>query len=246
MAESPDSTPQTVLSTNGLLAPAHFPVAQYEAIHKQVVSMRGNHELYDQFGGAWNAVAYRFSAVIDSGATFIDSLERHGSAPSPSERYLQERCLFEFYSAGFSVFEATFYALHVIGAFVVPEAFPLASPRDQQRVTPQRVKDGIENVFAGDKIVATLENVFNDERYQRWREVRNILTHRSAPGRRIYVSVGVEEAVPADWKLNNLPLSKSLVTDALADLAYLTTELLSGIASLTHNRLTTPKANVKA
>ncbi|NBX03534.1 MAG: hypothetical protein EBR02_05675 [Alphaproteobacteria bacterium] len=55
------------LSTNGLVMPLDFPVADYEAIHSIVEPRtRKAKETYEQFAGAWNAVAYRFLALTEN------------------------------------------------------------------------------------------------------------------------------------------------------------------------------------
>jgi hypothetical protein len=138
------------LKTNGLVAPAGFPIVPYEVIHKIVATARGNHPLYEHHAGAWNALAYRYRASVDCGNIFADLIKDHGTAPPPEQRYLQERALFDFFSSGFSVFESTFYGLYTIGAFLVPATFPLSSERDQQLVSPTRTRDAFARAFPGD------------------------------------------------------------------------------------------------
>lgn len=225
------------LTTNGLLMPPDFPVKAYESVHAAVVVTRGSDPQYDHYGGAWNAVAYRFLGAADSGDAFIASVKAHGTTPQPPERYLQERALFEFFSAGFSVFEASFYGLYAFGAFLAPLEFKLATPRDQQRVTPSRVKEAYERAFQGDPIISVFDALFSDPGYQWWRELRNILTHRAAPGRRIYVSLGQDDAPPVEWKLNNLPFNESLVTKGREELARLLETLLEATLEFLKRRL---------
>jgi hypothetical protein len=225
------------LTTNGLLMPSDFPVEAYESVHGVVVAARGSDAQYHHYAGAWNAVAYRFLGATDSGAAFIESVRAHGTTPNPPERYLQERTLFEFFSSGFSVFEAAFFALYTFGAFLAPGVFKLATARDQQRVTPSRTKEAYETAFQSDSILPVLDALFVDPGYQWWRELRNILTHRAAPGRRIYVSLGNDDALPVEWKLNNQPFNESLVTNGREELARLSTTLLDGTLEFIQRRL---------
>src|SRR5680860_162031 len=111
------SSKDSILRGNGLLVPADFPTAPYEVVLQVVESTQARHALYEHHAGAWNALAYRFRASVDCGDLFVTLLNTHGSAPEPQERYLQERALFDFFSAGFSVFECAFYGLYTIGAF---------------------------------------------------------------------------------------------------------------------------------
>ena len=218
--------------------PPDFPIDAYESVHGRVVTARGNDPLYDHYAGAWNAVAYRFRGAIDSGESFVASMEAHGSTPEPLERYVQERALFEFFSCGFSVFDAAFYTLYTFGAFLEPEQFKLSSPREQQLVTPTRMKEAFERAFPTDPILQIFTDIFSDPGYQRWREIRNILTHRAAPGRRIYVSIGVEDSPPVEWKINNIPFNESVVTSGRNELARLTALLLGATDTFVKMHLT--------
>lgn len=225
------------LSTNGLAVPPGFPVAEYEAVHKLMATKHGNHALYSHYAGSWNALAYRYRAYIDSGQQFADLFTAHGSAPSPQERYLQERALFDFFSAGFSVFECTFYALYTFGAMLASSGFSLASERDQQRVTPTRTKEAFTTVFPSDPILNIFSTLFADPEYQRLREIRNILTHRTAPGRRIYVSLGDDMDLPTEWKLNNSPLDASIVSTGVRELNRLLSELIGATSTFVTTKL---------
>jgi hypothetical protein len=65
----------------------------------------------------------------------------------------------------------------------------------------------------------------------------NVLTHRTAPGRRIYVSIGVEDAVPTEWKLNNSLLDETISTDGRKQLARVLGVLLTGSAAFASTHL---------
>ena len=217
------------LKTNGLSPHPDFPRQSYETINDAVSANWSKTELYSHFAGAWNALAYRFQGAVDAGVQFQQSLIVHGPYPVPAERYQQERALFDFFSNGFSAFEAAFYGMFVIGAFIDPANFPLATPKDQQRVSPSQSAEAYRRAFPTDPILDVHTALFADPAYQRLREMRNVLTHRTSPGRRIFVSVGSDDSPPVEWKLNDLPLDETLVPGRQAELARLTTDLLSGI-----------------
>jgi hypothetical protein len=214
------------LPTNGLLVPPDFPMAPYNSIYTRVVATRAQHALYEHHAGAWNALAYRFRSMVDTGQEFASSIARHGDSPLPQERYGQERALFDFYSAGFSVFECTFYGLYAIGVFLQPLTFPLASPEDQQKVTPGSTKKSYEKAFPGAPILKAFSTLFNDPEYQGWRVVRNVLTHRVAPGRVMYVSIGADDVLQTEWKLNKKPIDASLTANGRRELVRLLAALL--------------------
>ena len=214
------------LPTNGLRVPEDFPVAPYNSIYRKVVATRAQHPLFEHHAGAWNALAYRFRSMVDTGQEFASSVADHGDSPSPAERYVQERALFDFYSAGFSVFECTFYGLYAIGAFLRPQTFSLATPEDQQKVTPSSTNRAYAKAFPGEPILRAFSSMFDDLEYQEWRAVRNVLTHRSAPGRVMYLSLGADNELPTEWKLNRKPIDATLTANGRRELVRLLAALL--------------------
>lgn len=214
------------LSTNGLSVPLDFPIFQYESVHKIIGSTKANHPLYEHYSGAWNALAYRFRAAIDYGDIFVESLRTYGDAPPSEERYIQERTLFNFFGSGFSVFESAFYGLYTIGAFLEPKYFSLSSKEDQRSISPKSTNDAFVRAFPTDSILTTFQEVISDAEYQRWRDIRNVLIHRTAPGRRIYASMGGKDTIPAVWKLNDIPLDESISKRGREELSRLLTHLL--------------------
>gem|GEM_PF-1496508 len=221
------------LSPNGLVMPSEFPTSLYESIFHHLVSLKSSDRLWEHFSGSWNALGYRFRACIDYRDTFISYIEKFGSTPPPEERYLQESVLFNFFSSAFSVLEATFYGLYVVGAFINPTYFLLSTARDQQAVTPYSTQKAYAKTFPNDPILITLSNLFNDQRYRQLREIRNILTHRTAPGRRMYVSIGGPEALATEWKLNDVRMDGSIVINGMKDLSDLLAELLTAYNKFT-------------
>src|SRR5215210_6406760 len=124
------------LTTNGLIPHDDFPFDPYEAVHAKVAAKWSGAVSYHQYSGAWNALAYRFHGSIDAGAKFQKSLKDFGAHPAPHQRYQQEEALFNFFSNGFAAFEALFYGLFAVGSFIDAIAFPLTTPREEQRVSP--------------------------------------------------------------------------------------------------------------
>lgn len=207
------------LSNNGLTAHQDFPIGPYEALHAKVRTRWPQQASYSQFAGAWNALAYRFHGAVDAGAIFQKSLKNFGSHPAPHQRYQQEEALFNFFSNGFAAFEAMFYGLFAVGSFIDPQAFPLVTSKEQQRVSPSYTADAFKRAFPNDLIHDAFASLFADPSYQRWRDMRNVLTHRAAPGRRVYVGIGADDAPPVEWKLNDLPLDAALVPTYRRELA---------------------------
>lgn len=217
------------LTTNGLIPAADFPREPYEAVHRLVVATWANHGLYEHYAGAWNAIAYRFHGAIQAGEEFDRSLAAEGPTPTPAARYLQDQALAEFFGSGYSVYESIFYSLHTVGAFVDPASFSLATPKAQQQVSPSLTAAAFKRAFPGDPLLTAFDAFFGDPAYQEWREIRNILTHRTAPGRRMFVGIGNDDAPATEWKLNNIPMDATLVPTRRGALAAAVGALLVAV-----------------
>jgi len=226
------------LSTNGLVMPAEFPTASYEAVYSVLVKRaQANAQLYEQFSGAWNAVSYRYLAVVECSEAFTASIVEHGTGPEPLERYRQERDLFAFFSNGVSAVDASFYGLFAIGAFLSPNHFPMTAPEDQQRVSAGSTRGAYAKAFPGDPILTVLDALSKNAAYQEWRDVRNTLTHRAAPGRRMYVGIPEGEPLPDEWKILNIPLNKHTTETRKRELAWLLTSMLDAARTFAAARL---------
>jgi hypothetical protein len=226
------------LSTNGLLMPADFPVIHYESVHKHVQPQsQTENDRYEQFAGAWNAVAYRFVATGEYEAALTAAFSDVRGAVTPEKRSWQERDLFGFFSNGVSVFESAFYGLFSIGALLAAAEFPLSTPSDQQRVSPTTTSSALKKAFPGDPILEVVSAVTSDTAYREAREIRNVLTHRTAPGRTFFASVGGDDDLPDQWKLNNITLDATMASTRRAEVARLLTELLKGIDRFVQARL---------
>jgi len=225
------------LSVNGLIMPPDFPAASFEAVQRKIQPFaQTKDDLYAHFAGAWNAISYRYLSLVDYGEAFTGSLRKHGSAPPAVERYNQERVLFGFFSNGFSVFEAYFYGMFAIGALLKPTLFPLATPADQQRVTPTQAIERYSRAFPGDAIVTAMSGINGDNAFKEYREIRNILTHRSAPGRTFFLSVGSSEAPASQWKLRNIPLDERMAAARRSHVSLLLLSALDAARDFTNKQ----------
>ena len=214
------------LKTNGLLI-QDFPQEKYESIHLILTTKHAEKEEYEHFSGAWNAVSYRYKATIDHGEDFVELLKLYGTAPQPQERYLQERALFNHFSSCFSVFESICYGFFAIGSIIKPEYFFINNSTDQRRISPETTKKTFQNVFPNEQITKTLIELISDSEFENIRNIRNILTHRTAPGRKIYLNMGNDESPPTEWKLNNKPLDELIVISNVNNMKRFLNNLLN-------------------
>jgi hypothetical protein len=112
------------LLMNGLTLPSNFPQESFARIYRAVEPYR-QQASYIQFIGAWNAVAYRFTAMVEYDERFTASIKANGPGPAEPLRYEQERDLFGFASNAYSMFDAFHYGMYVIGTFTAPQHFKL-------------------------------------------------------------------------------------------------------------------------
>jgi len=211
--------------------PPDFPAGPFNASYFHLKARAGRHRAtFDHFGGAWHAIAYRFRALADDDQNFTASIKVHGAAPPSDERYNQEQLLFGLFSNAFSSFEAYFYGMYAVGAMLRPCDFSLAAA-DLSRVTPRFVRNAYANAFAEDAVLGVFNAVMADSEWVALREVRNILTHRAAPGRSISVSTGADEQPPTKWKLNDIVLDEDTAPRARKEVVRLLEMLLGGGAN---------------
>ena len=179
----------TKVTVAGEKLPEDFPSTAYGAVRACMQNRRpANEDLWDQYGGAWNAVAYRYLACAESDEAFTQSIKRkQGDAPPAPYRYKQERDLFLFFVAGLSSFEAFCYGIHAIAAFIIPKSFPLDTDSDRRAVTPERTRDRLQATFPREQLTSTLNSVLATHEMRKWKEIRNVLIHRTHPGREIRV-----------------------------------------------------------
>jgi hypothetical protein len=115
--------------------------------------------------------------------------------------------------------------------------FSLAAPMARQKISPSHTTAAFQNAFVGDQFITVLDAFAKDAAYLEWREIRNVLTHRTAPGRRMYVGIGVDDAPPTEWKLNNIAMDETLVPTRRAALVRLLTSLIDGGATFLRSRI---------
>jgi len=214
------------LKINGLII-EDFPQIKFESIYTILNSKYVKVKEYEHFTGAWNALSYRYKASYDHGRNFIKLLKQHGTAPEPDKRYLQEQALFNYFNSCFSVFESMCYGFYAIGSIVSPDYFFINDPSDQRKITPESTCKAFQKAFPGEIITNTLTELIADSKYISIRDTRNILTHRTAPGRKHYLNIGNDEKLQSEWKLNDKPLDDHLIRSSNVKLNTLSDKLLN-------------------
>jgi hypothetical protein len=190
------------LCTTGMNVPDGFPVDAYNDISHII----GNkiptaHISWDYYAGAWNAIGYRYLLMLESSESFSNSISRYGAGPPSEERLKQENSLFTFFSAGLSVIESFSYGLYAITSFINPTVFPIATVADIKNISTENLCNKLLKYYPKDNVSLSMKNIIKDTDYQNFKSVRNVLIHRSAPGR--YIHVNEYSGV---WKLDGLTL----------------------------------------
>ena len=212
--------------------PSDFPAQLFERAYLHVrASLAGQvPPAFEHFSSAWNALSFRYLGLVAEGEDFTRSITSSEGLQSLEHRYRQERHLFGLFSNGFSAFESYFYGMFALGALIRPPDFPLATPKDQQSVSPSTTQKAYSRSFSGDPVLVAFGATFLDPAYREWREVRNVLTHRTAPGRTIFVSIGSDDDLPPLWKINNIPLDGLTASTRRAQAARMLSRLLEATA----------------
>lgn len=218
-----------VLEGTGLPAPPSFPAAVYNAALEHA-RRRATAPRYGDLSAGLRALAYRFAAAMNASDAFDHLVAAHGHAPAPLERFRQEDALFAAFSAAFSCIECICYATFSTGALLNPYDFPMGNPVELRRINPRSTLEMLQRAHPAEPITAALANALADPAVIELQYKRNVLTHRTAPGR--IINVGGDAALPARWKLDNKDLDG--VTGVLkAELSRAVNTLLPALEAFT-------------
>ena len=219
-----------LLTTIGLSVSSDFPRVLYESFWAKVSSSIPPSAPRVELGFGWNAVAYRFKACEEANESFKASLSNHGASPPPEERFSQERWLFEFFTSGQAVLESFAYASYAVGTLLQPQHFQMLSAKDLRKITVKRTFELYKVAFPQEMVTATFDALVHDPSWEEWTEVRNVLAHRSAPGRTFAIGGGTPGM--ATWKTFNFAIEEALTADRKRWLAETLTGLIEALDDL--------------
>jgi hypothetical protein len=225
------------VSTVGVELPDDFPHAPYNAIHARVIASPRAPEQIFHYGGAWNAVAFRFLSLATADDLFTDSVIKSGSAPGYPERFQQEESLFNFFVNGLSVIESFFHGLYWIGSMGDRATFPIRSGSELRKIKTDTTIDlymaklgstRLTNFFALLRVKDASGHWRNTSQYEEWKDVRNILAHRAAYGRVLTGSTRPGPQPEDVWRVRDIPLNDQLTRTRRAWMAATLKSLLEG------------------
>ena len=213
--------------------PDDFPQKPYDAVHARVNSSPRDDKVRFHYGGAWNAVLYRFVSCARSDETFANSVRTAGLTPGHPERFIQEDALFGFFVNGLSVIESFFYGLRWIGSMVDTTSFPVPTEDELENIKLDKTVDEymsrfgtcpLTDAFGRLRYRDSSGNARNTSEYREWKEIRNILAHRAHYGRSI--SMGGPGGVV--WRAHEIQLTGQFTTTKRQWLASTLAELMNG------------------
>ena len=208
------------LSTLGFEPPADFPQDPYDAIHHRLEHLANSPqgEIWRQFAGAWNAVAYRFQACAEYDESFRSDFVRLGVNAGGLDRYRQQRDTYGCIVNACSVIEAFYYAAHAVGSLLRATDFPMISRSAQRDINPEITTTRFERYFAGDPFAAVLRALIDDRSWAALNDMRNVLVHRAAWAKHVERSFGgpasaaVDRIRLSDYHLGDLDLAPSVTS----------------------------------
>jgi hypothetical protein len=130
--------------------------------------------------------------------------------------YREERDLFGFFVSGLSVLDSFSFLMYFAGAQLRPTVFRTERPGQLGSITIASTAEAYGKAFPNDPFTSSLIGLKDDPKLKEWRNVRNVLAHRAAPGRVIYAStMGSPPPPSAEWKIEpsgKLRFDQSLTT----------------------------------
>jgi hypothetical protein len=195
-------------TTLDLDVPDDFPADAYDkvvSLHNSIpygTGVEWRKEPVEQLRSGWLAVAFRFLAMTSWDEEWRQSVAIQGVAPPMPVRVTQESSLFAFFASACAVLESACYAVNAARVLVVGEIGGL-SPAHQRLVDPGRTADLLRRSFPEDPLTRELRAMLQSDDYRRLGQIRNVLSHRTAPPRTILIGVRANSGdVPADWGLD--------------------------------------------
>jgi hypothetical protein len=238
-----------MVSTIGLNMPGDFPKAEYESLHKHVITRNGKSKIdgtvLDQFRGGWNAVAYRFRAMAEHDDSFVKAIKEAAGNQTMENRYVQERELFGFFVTGLSVIESIGYATFAISSIISAADFSMQTDRQKRAVTPEALASKLTSFCPHESISNTWNGFLQKAEFTEWKKIRNTLAHRTSPPRLVTNSASIDfqtgetsaTAVTAEWKDFGIPIDSTTTSKRRNWLAESTKEMLTAANTFAANHL---------
>lgn len=181
----PSTFPEADFRGFGIAASAFFPgVVSDEALFDPQEKRR-------HFDWSWQAVRYRYRSCAecnDEFKTLLAGASEMWKAGWGDEEltYKLERCVYQFFTSGLSIFDSLAFCLYFYGNSLEPGAFPeVGNPRVLTRsVTAKAFK----SAFPQAAITGLLADLSKDAQFRTIDAVRNLVGHRISGRRSVRAS----------------------------------------------------------
>lgn len=191
-------------------------------------------DVWSQWASAWQGVAYRFlGAHRDSEMAAASLGQPGGDAPAAPERVRQEHAIYGFFASSLSAIECFAFAMYALGHWLEPDGFPFSNG-DRDSVTLAQTRRTFTQYFPRDEVSDRLSRVSGTSDLRDWRKIRNILSHRAAPGRAISRTIGLADITHAGWL--DITLSPNFILGRRAWLGDALGQLVDGAAAFCASR----------
>lgn len=216
--------------------PPNFPKELHERTSQPLQEKFGASDpVFGQFSGAWEAIKVRYASMCEFDDRFTLSMQRFGAAPASDERYAQERDLFSFASASYSMFDAYHYGLYAIGGMLRPQYFLLRSESDEANVRFETTRKIYAKAFGNDPILDSFQNFSTNQEQKDLSKLRNVLTHRTVLARNF--QLGRSDLPFAKLARLDIPIDDQFTRSRAASANKLLTVCLEAAADFVRRQL---------
>ena len=187
------------MTSNKAVYAVGFPVAQYESVQKRMGPQQPLHpEMYRHYAGGWNAVRNRAIGCQKCADEYTSLFTKQGVSPAQEARIAQDNALFGFFAYALSTIESWFFAMHAVASILHPADFPMTTDSDLKDIMPTLASQRFDAAYTKSAISNAMKRILSEPTYKEWKDLRNVLVHRSAPGRHFFQP---DRSTPrdADW-----------------------------------------------
>ena len=114
------------------------------------------------------------------------------------------------------------------GLMLQPGHFPFVTAQQKRAVTASTTIAAYKAAYPGDAIVPLLEAAAKHSSLHELRDIRNVLSHRTAPGRTIQATIGGAVSEPDRWKLADIVLDDAATSSRRAQTSHLFSSMMDG------------------
>jgi hypothetical protein len=209
--------------------PEDFPHQLWGQTEERVSERFRKNPIQALFVGAWNGVRYRYATMVEFSDLHTESFKTYGAGPAEPVRFAQERDLFCFASAAYSMFDCFYFALFSIGALLAPHEFRLQSDSDERSVTFWRTRDLFLKAFATDPILSDFDAFRDDAAQKDLAAMRHMYTHRASPPR--HFQMGDHTTPPAQITRLNIAIDNETTSTRRNEARRLLLQCLNSAAA---------------